>query len=177
MTNLKFLCFSVGYIWGDKAIHFHPLVVGHVSNLPPSSGLRTLLRPAQRPVSALPKRHHLHGQNLRPSLLNIRWVQHVKTSSLCDFLAILGTTISLCIALCNISVICELRLIGRTQRGLIRRSSRKSMGDKCYTAEELSFAKLMAAICIIFVICWMPQMVLIFYYLYYPSWTLDSPRR
>lgn len=77
----------------------------------------------------------------------------------CIKLKLLGTSISMCIALCNISVIYELRQIGRTHRGLIRHSSKKNLGDRYHTAEEVSFAKLMAVICMIFVICWMPQMV------------------
>lgn len=82
-----------------------------------------------------------------------------KFERICRKLELLGTTISMCIAMCNISVICELRQIGRTHRGLIRHSSKKNIGDKYHTAEEVSFAKLMAVICMIFVICWMPQMV------------------
>jgi hypothetical protein len=89
-----------------------------------------------------------------------------------------------CIVLCNLAVIrvlCHLGCRGTRRKVLGRRISRNSSrtrsmssgssttgvltngGDITYynvsTPEELSFARLMAVLCVAFVVCWMPQMV------------------
>lgn len=63
----------------------------------------------------------------------------------------------------------ELARIGTRNRILVRRISRSfsrssdneaaASSGNAPTQEELAFAKLMAVLCISFVICWMPQMV------------------
>lgn len=60
----------------------------------------------------------------------------------------------------------ELAKVGTRKRVLVRRisrsCSRSSDNEQIIgqpTSEELAFAKLMAVLCISFVICWMPQMV------------------
>ncbi|XP_018320628.1 prostaglandin E2 receptor EP3 subtype [Agrilus planipennis] len=71
----------------------------------------------------------------------------------------IGTMLCLCIALCNISIIIELCRIGNHTRSLLRRCSRSGINNRYSTQEEIAFAKLMGYICIIFIACWMPQMI------------------
>ncbi|XP_065166382.1 melanopsin isoform X2 [Atheta coriaria] len=77
-----------------------------------------------------------------------------------------GTTLCFCIAYFNSQVFVALSRIGRKQeKVLIRRVSRAIITQNGVnhknipTTEELAFAKLMAFICIVFVACWMPQMI------------------
>lgn len=61
-------------------------------------------------------------------------------------------------------VILELLRIGTTHdRALVRRISRSTINQrnctKYQTPEEVAFAKLMAIVCVIHVICWAPQVV------------------
>ncbi|KAF5276677.1 hypothetical protein FQA39_LY06481 [Lamprigera yunnana] len=72
---------------------------------------------------------------------------------------IFGSAIILGIIWCNVSVTFELWKIRRTQRLLLRRSSKTEPRYKYSTSEEISFSKFMIAICLIFIICWMPQMI------------------
>ncbi|XP_044256138.1 prostaglandin E2 receptor EP2 subtype [Tribolium madens] len=77
---------------------------------------------------------------------------------------VFGTALCLCIAFCNLTVIWELSKIRPHGRVLMRRVSRSTMNSrvmaaKYQTPEEIAFAKLMAIICIIFVVCWAPQMI------------------
>ncbi|KAG5889185.1 hypothetical protein JTB14_019202 [Gonioctena quinquepunctata] len=79
---------------------------------------------------------------------------------------VFGSILCLCIALCNTSVICELSKIKSQQRVLVRRISRSIMSNRVgcaryQTPEEVAFVKLMAFVCIIFVACWLPQLVLV----------------
>lgn len=75
-----------------------------------------------------------------------------------------GATLCFCIAFCNTSVICELSRIRSQQRVLVRRISRSIISSRVgaaryQTPEEVAFAKLMAFVCIIYVVCWAPQVV------------------
>jgi hypothetical protein len=96
-----------------------------------------------------------------------------------------GTLLCVCIVVCNLAVIrvlCHLGCSGTRSKILGRRISRNSNrarslssgsssttgvltngGDITYynvsTPEELAFARLMAVLCVAFVVCWMPQMV------------------
>ncbi|XP_063224944.1 prostaglandin E2 receptor EP4 subtype [Bacillus rossius redtenbacheri] len=96
-----------------------------------------------------------------------------------------GMLMVVCLVLCNVSVIralCRMGLRGRHGGGevlgrRISRSSSRSGGSRtavaapaapaaagslCYnssTREELTFARLMGLICVVFVVCWLPQMV------------------
>lgn len=86
----------------------------------------------------------------------------------CAIYVFAGTTLCFCIAYFNSQVFVALSRIGRKQeKVLIRRVSRAIITQNGVnhknipTTEELAFAKLMAFICIVFVACWMPQMVLI----------------
>lgn len=79
-----------------------------------------------------------------------------------------GVTLCLGIALCNIAVVCELSKIRSQNRVLVRRISRslivnnRARGPRHHqTPEEVAFAKLMAYISIIFVVCWGPQLITI----------------
>lgn len=104
--------------------------------------------------------------------------------TICTFFAA-GTLLCVCIVLCNLAVIrvlCHLGCKGTRRKVLGRRIRRNSSrtrsvssgnsttgvlangGDITYynvsTPEELSFARLMAVLCVAFVVCWMPQMVI-----------------
>ncbi|CAG9828570.1 unnamed protein product [Diabrotica balteata] len=75
-----------------------------------------------------------------------------------------GATLLLCIAFCNTSVICELSRIRSQQRILVRRISKSIISNRVgatryQTPEEVAFAKLMAFVCIIYVVCWSPQVM------------------
>lgn len=48
-------------------------------------------------------------------------------------------------------------LVRRVSRSII--SNRVESYTKYATPEEVAFAKFMAVICVIFIVCWMPQMV------------------
>ncbi|KAK5639227.1 hypothetical protein RI129_011719 [Pyrocoelia pectoralis] len=72
---------------------------------------------------------------------------------------IFGTTIILGIVCCNVRILYELWKIRNTQRPLMRRCSKPEVSTKYSTDEEVSFAKFMAALCIVFITCWMPQMI------------------
>lgn len=82
-----------------------------------------------------------------------------------------GTLLCISIVWCNLGVMKELIRIGSRKRTLVRRFSRSTSqsGNELIeqqsnpTPEELAFAKLMAILCISFVICWMPQMVRLLY--------------
>ncbi|RZC34731.1 rhodopsin, GQ-coupled [Asbolus verrucosus] len=70
---------------------------------------------------------------------------------------VFGTGLCFCIAICNLTVIWELSRIRPQGRVLVRRVSRSTLNSrmvaaKYQTPEEVAFAKLMAIICIIFVI-------------------------
>lgn len=70
----------------------------------------------------------------------------------------------ICIALCNTTVFYTLSRTSTKKRVLVRRVSRSIINridckQQYATAEELAFAKLMAFLCIIFILCWSPQMV------------------
>uniref|UniRef100_T1IN15 G-protein coupled receptors family 1 profile domain-containing protein n=1 Tax=Strigamia maritima TaxID=126957 RepID=T1IN15_STRMM len=75
-----------------------------------------------------------------------------------------GVLLSVCIVCFNILVI---RVLCRMGRQSVARLShtRKDSGqlslDHSATSDEISFAKLMAVLCIFFVICWIPQMLII----------------
>ncbi|KAJ9580069.1 hypothetical protein L9F63_004261, partial [Diploptera punctata] len=104
-----------------------------------------------------------------------------------------GTLLCLCIVVCNllvIKVLCHLGCRGTRRHVVWRRISRTRSvssgssttttgvvngGDITYynnasTPEEVAFARLMAVLCIGFVICWMPQMVSILV----AQWAEDS---
>ncbi|XP_031336811.1 prostaglandin D2 receptor [Photinus pyralis] len=70
-----------------------------------------------------------------------------------------GTSIILGIVCCNVRILYELWKIRNTQRPLVRRCSKPEVTTRYSTEEEVSFAKLMAALCIVFITCWMPQMI------------------
>lgn len=74
-----------------------------------------------------------------------------------------GTLLCICIVWCNLAVMRALCRTGRCDnkhRVLTRRISRnQSLTYNACTKEELAFARLMALLCIVFVLCWMPQMV------------------
>ncbi|XP_017782264.1 PREDICTED: cannabinoid receptor 1 isoform X2 [Nicrophorus vespilloides] len=77
-----------------------------------------------------------------------------------------GTSLCTCIAFFNTKVFYALSHIGKKQKKvLVRRISRSIIKEKktrnLALPEELAFAKLMAFICIVFILCWMPQMVAI----------------
>ncbi|VEN36224.1 unnamed protein product [Callosobruchus maculatus] len=81
-----------------------------------------------------------------------------------------GATLCICIALCNVAVICELLRIRSQQKVLVRRISkaiivnrdRPGCPARYHTDEENAFAKLMGFICLIFIVCWAPQVELLF---------------
>ncbi|KAF7268543.1 hypothetical protein GWI33_018415 [Rhynchophorus ferrugineus] len=84
------------------------------------------------------------------------------------FFFAVGITLCLSIALCNIAVVCELSKIRSQNRVLVRRISRALIVNNRtrsprhhQTPEEVAFAKLMAYISIIFVVCWGPQLITI----------------
>ncbi|KAJ8918661.1 hypothetical protein NQ315_014980 [Exocentrus adspersus] len=75
-----------------------------------------------------------------------------------------GMTLCICIAVFNSAVIWELLRIRSQGKLLVRRVSRSiinnGMGCSRYqTPEEEAFANLMAIICVIFLGCWIPQLV------------------
>ncbi|KAF5276676.1 hypothetical protein FQA39_LY06480 [Lamprigera yunnana] len=70
-----------------------------------------------------------------------------------------GSAIILGIIWCNVSVIFELRKIRRTQSSLVRRETIAEPNNKYSTLDEISFAKFMIAVCLIFIFCWIPQMI------------------
>lgn len=75
-----------------------------------------------------------------------------------------GATLCLCIVVCNTCVIWELCRIKSQHRILVRRISRSIINNRVgvaryQTPEEVAFAKFMAVVCIIFVVCWAPQIV------------------
>lgn len=74
-----------------------------------------------------------------------------------------GTLLCVCIVWCNLAVMKALCRTGRCDnkhRVLARRISRnQSLTYNACTKEELAFARLMALLCIVFILCWMPQMI------------------
>ncbi|XP_022915491.1 rhodopsin, GQ-coupled [Onthophagus taurus] len=80
---------------------------------------------------------------------------------------VVGVTLCTCIAYCNTKVFMALSRMGNQRKVLIRRISRSTMNnrvERCRqnaTTEELAFAKVMAVLCITFIICWLPQMIMI----------------
>ncbi|KAK9758655.1 7 transmembrane receptor (rhodopsin family) [Popillia japonica] len=79
-----------------------------------------------------------------------------------------GVTICVVIAYCNTMVFWELSKLGSRRKQLVRRTSRSTMNnsriENCReyaTSEERAFATVMAFLGIMFVVCWLPQMILI----------------
>lgn len=79
-----------------------------------------------------------------------------------------GLFACLCLTLCNIAVVLELSKIRQQNRMVVRRISRSLIVNNragCprhhQTPEEVAFAKLMAYISIIFLVCWGPQVITI----------------
>ncbi|CAG9760035.1 unnamed protein product [Ceutorhynchus assimilis] len=77
-----------------------------------------------------------------------------------------GGLVCLCIALCNIAVVLELSKIRLQNTVLVRRISRSLIVNNRtgasrhhQTPEEVAFAKLMAYISVIFIVCWGPQII------------------
>ncbi|KAJ8918660.1 hypothetical protein NQ315_014979 [Exocentrus adspersus] len=75
-----------------------------------------------------------------------------------------GMLLCLCIATFNTAVICELSKIRSQGKVLVRRVSRSTISNRLgcaryQTPEEEAFAKLMAIVCIIFLVCWVPQLI------------------
>ncbi|XP_054270160.1 prostaglandin D2 receptor [Macrosteles quadrilineatus] len=76
-----------------------------------------------------------------------------------------GFLLCLCIVWCNLAVMCALCRFGRCDKSrhpitLPRRISRnQSLTFNACTREEMAFARLMALLCVVFVLCWMPQMI------------------
>ncbi|RZF43657.1 hypothetical protein LSTR_LSTR009254 [Laodelphax striatellus] len=74
-----------------------------------------------------------------------------------------GTLLCVCIVCCNLAVmraLCRTNRSSKKQRVLTRRISRnQSLSYDACTREELAFARLMAILCVVFVLCWMPQMI------------------
>ncbi|XP_071441142.1 prostacyclin receptor [Hetaerina americana] len=81
-----------------------------------------------------------------------------------------GTLLCICIVCCNLAVIRVLCRVGIKGHSVVRRISPSSNHSRfghhhllvnlsSATHEELSFARLMAVLCIVFVVCWMPQMI------------------
>lgn len=74
-----------------------------------------------------------------------------------------GTLLCVCIVCCNLAVmraLCRTNRSSKKQRVLTRRISRnQSLPYDACTREELAFARLMAILCVVFVLCWMPQMI------------------
>ncbi|CAH0561788.1 unnamed protein product [Brassicogethes aeneus] len=84
-----------------------------------------------------------------------------------------ATSLCLCIALCNTTVVIELMKIQKQSKVLVRRVSRSIINNSCsryQTPEEVAFAKLMAIICLIFVCCWVPQLISHLLFQFYPDW-------
>nr|XP_023025315.1 prostaglandin E2 receptor EP2 subtype isoform X3 [Leptinotarsa decemlineata] len=98
--------------------------------------------------------------------LRYRNAVEIKDKIYAYFFFTFGSILCLCIALCNTSVICELSKIRSQQRVLVRRISRSILSNRVgcaryQTPEEVAFAKLMAFVCIIFLACWVPQLMTI----------------
>ncbi|KAG8302267.1 hypothetical protein J6590_036156 [Homalodisca vitripennis] len=77
-----------------------------------------------------------------------------------------GTLLCLCIVWCNLAVMRALCRTGRSDKRRVpavtlpRRISRnQSLTFNACTREERAFARLMGLLCVVFVICWMPQMI------------------
>ncbi|XP_047103872.1 prostaglandin E2 receptor EP4 subtype [Schistocerca piceifrons] len=83
-----------------------------------------------------------------------------------------GTVLCACIVVCNLAVIralCQLGCRGRRRRlgvRILRHASRHgepgAASEIMYnaaTTEEVAFARLMAVLCIMFVVCWVPQLM------------------
>lgn len=69
-----------------------------------------------------------------------------------------GTTMCLVIAVCNLAVVGALCRLSPQK---VRRTTSSTSGRSNYaTQEELSFARLMVALCVFFITCWLPQMVI-----------------
>jgi hypothetical protein len=77
--------------------------------------------------------------------------------------AIVGFNLAVVRALCSIGrkSMLDRRVSSRTNSQLQPTSYRRIAATKSLasTPEELAFVRLMTALCVIFVICWMPQMV------------------
>ncbi|CAN7996638.1 unnamed protein product, partial [Ixodes hexagonus] len=77
----------------------------------------------------------------------------------------LAVGLGLCtlIVACNMAVVrvlCARAPASPPRRTVVRKDSRELAFDQT-TAEELSFARLMVALCVFFVLCWLPQMMTI----------------
>ncbi|VEN64579.1 unnamed protein product [Callosobruchus maculatus] len=96
-----------------------------------------------------------------------RYAVEVKDKIYAHLFFAFGATLCICIALCNVAVICELLRIRSQQKVLVRRISkaiivnrdRPGCPARYHTPEEKAFAKLMGFICLIFIVCWAPQVV------------------
>ncbi|XP_060537251.1 cannabinoid receptor 1 isoform X3 [Cylas formicarius] len=96
-----------------------------------------------------------------------RYASLVKDKIYAYFFFFVGSTLCISIALCNIAVVCELSKIRTQNHILVRRISRSLIVNNrtasCprhhQTPEEVAFAKLMAYICVMFLVCWGPQVI------------------
>ncbi|CAH0391063.1 unnamed protein product [Bemisia tabaci] len=74
-----------------------------------------------------------------------------------------GMILVFCIVWCNLAVMKSLCLKGppgSRQHVLVRRISRNSsLSSNSSTKEEVAFGKLMVLLCVVFVLCWLPQMI------------------
>lgn len=102
--------------------------------------------------------------NNRPRFGLASWVHTLGSSKpqLCDCI---GSLLCVCIVWCNLAVtraLCHSVQSDKTVESdtLPRRISRnQSMNLNTCTREELAFGRLMALFCVVFLLCWMPQMV------------------
>lgn len=101
--------------------------------------------------------------NNRPWILRFGLASWVSGNlQLCDCV---GSLLCVCIVWCNLAVtraLCHSVQSDKTAESdtLPRRISRnQSMNLNTCTREELAFGRLMALFCVVFLLCWMPQMV------------------
>lgn len=99
----------------------------------------------------------------------LRYAKETKDQIYAFIFFMFGSTLCLCISIFNVMVVWELMRIKSHNRVLIRRVSRSIINNNRFeccmmpryqqTPEEMAFAKLIAVICIIYVVCWVPQLV------------------
>lgn len=69
-----------------------------------------------------------------------------------------GTTLCLLIISCNVSVFCALKKLSKRKASIVGTTVKIAEQP---TAEEMLFAKLMAVLSIVFILCWLPDMVMV----------------
>ncbi|KAJ8980692.1 hypothetical protein NQ317_010594 [Molorchus minor] len=104
------------------------------------------------------------GTSDKGNCTRFRYATEVKDKVYAYIFFVFGLTLCICIALCNSAVACELSRIRSQGKILVRRVSRSMISNRVgsaryQTPEEVAFAKLMAIICVIFIVCWVLQVI------------------